>query len=86
MSSWSEYRDTARSRGALEEMKAQDEWDPYHGLKLRYVKPVDGGFAMPTMAQHLQLLLSLCQGDQGCLTAAREGRASRAERQEAGWS
>ncbi len=45
----------ARSREALEQMKAQDEWDPYHGLKLRYVNPVDGGFAMPTMAQHLQL-------------------------------
>lgn len=36
--------------------------------------------------QHLQLLLSLCQGDRGCLTAAKEGRASGAERQEAGWS
>ena len=40
----------------LEQMKKQDEWDPYHGLKLRYVNPADGGFAMPTMAQHLQLL------------------------------
>lgn len=46
----------ARSRDALEQMKKQDEWDPCHGLKLRYVNPADGGFAMPTMAQHLQLL------------------------------
>ncbi|HUU71717.1 MAG TPA: gentisate 1,2-dioxygenase [Burkholderiales bacterium] len=45
-----------RSREALEQMKAQNEWDPCHGLKLRYVNPTDGGFAMPTMAQHLQLL------------------------------
>ena len=45
-----------RSRAALEQMKRQDEWDVCHGLKLRYVNPVDGGFAMPTMAQFLQLL------------------------------
>lgn len=45
-----------RSREALEQMKTQDEWDPCHGLKLRYVNPADGSFAMPTMAQHLQLL------------------------------
>jgi gentisate 1,2-dioxygenase len=46
----------ARSRDALEQMKNQNEWDPCHGLKMRYVNPVDGGFAMPTMAQFLQLL------------------------------
>jgi len=46
----------ARSREALETMKNQDEWDPCHGLKMRYVNPVDGGFAMPTIAPFLQLL------------------------------
>ena len=45
-----------RSREALERMRAQDEWDPCHGLKLRYINPVDGGFAMPTIATHLQLI------------------------------
>ncbi len=45
-----------RSRDALERMRAQDEWDSCHGLKMRYVNPVDGGFAMPTMATFLQLL------------------------------
>ena len=45
-----------RSREALETLKSQNEWDPCHGLKLRYVNPVDGGYAMPTMAQFLQLL------------------------------
>ncbi|MER9296830.1 gentisate 1,2-dioxygenase [Mesorhizobium sp. M0621] len=45
-----------RSRGALEQMRKQEEWDPCHGLKLRYVNPVDGGFAMPTIAAFLQLL------------------------------
>lgn len=46
----------ARSREALEQMRRQEEWDPCHGLKLRYVNPVDGGFAMPTIAPFLQLL------------------------------
>ncbi|SMX51249.1 gentisate 1,2-dioxygenase [Actibacterium lipolyticum] len=45
-----------RSRAALEQMKDQGEWDPCHGLKMRYVNPVDGGYAMPTIAPFLQLL------------------------------
>ena len=54
----------ARSREALETMQRQQEWDPCHGLKMRYVNPVDGGFAMPTIAPFLQLL------PQGFKTAA----------------
>ncbi len=46
----------ARSRDALEQMKRRDEWDPCHGLKMRYVNPADGGFPMPTIATFLQLL------------------------------
>ena len=46
----------ARSRDALERMRARDEWDPCHGLRMRYVNPADGGFPMPTMATFLQLL------------------------------
>ncbi len=46
----------ARSREALELMKNQHELDPCHGLKMRYVNPVDGGSAMPTISTHLQLL------------------------------
>ncbi len=45
-----------RSRAALETMKAQQEWDPCHGLKMRYVNPADGGYAMPTISPFLQLL------------------------------
>ena len=45
-----------RSRAALEMMKRSNEWDPYHGLKMRYVNPVDGGWAMPTIGTCLQLL------------------------------
>ncbi|MGI9371427.1 MAG: gentisate 1,2-dioxygenase, partial [Hyphomicrobiales bacterium] len=46
----------ARTREALEAMRAQDEWDPCHGLKMRYINPQDGGFAMPTIATFMQLL------------------------------
>ncbi|MEZ5537742.1 MAG: gentisate 1,2-dioxygenase [Thiolinea sp.] len=46
----------ARSREALETMKRQQEWDACHGLKMRYINPVDGQFAMPTIAPFLQLL------------------------------
>ena len=45
-----------RSREALGAMQRQQEWDACHGLKMRYVNPVDGGFAMPTIAAFLQLL------------------------------
>ncbi|MCR9214413.1 MAG: gentisate 1,2-dioxygenase [Proteobacteria bacterium] len=45
-----------RSRASLDRMERQEEWDPCHGLKLRYINPVDGGFAMPTIATFLQLL------------------------------
>ena len=46
----------ARSREALAQMARQQEWDPCHGLKLRYVNPATGGHAMPTMATFMQLL------------------------------
>jgi len=45
-----------RSREALEQMRRSEEWDPCHGLKMRYINPVDGGWAMPTIGACLQLL------------------------------
>ncbi|MCF8467900.1 MAG: gentisate 1,2-dioxygenase [Sneathiella sp.] len=45
-----------RTRETLRKMQAQEEWDPCHGLKLRYINPADGGFAMPTIASFMQLL------------------------------
>ena len=45
-----------RTRAALEQMRQANEWDACHGLKLRYVNPVDGGYAMPTMGTFMQLL------------------------------
>lgn len=45
-----------RSREVLETLRRQNEWDPCHGLKLRYTNPINGGWAMPTIGTFLQLL------------------------------
>lgn len=45
-----------RTREALESMRRRDEWDPCHGLKLKYVNPANGDHAMPTIAAFMQLL------------------------------
>ena len=39
-----------------EQMRKAEAWDPCHGLKLRYINPVDGGWAMPTIGTFMQLL------------------------------
>ncbi|MBT5265857.1 MAG: gentisate 1,2-dioxygenase [Rhodospirillaceae bacterium] len=46
----------ARTREALETMRRTDEWDPCHGLKMKYVNPVTGDYAMPTMSTFMQLM------------------------------
>ncbi|MEJ7787238.1 MAG: cupin domain-containing protein [Solirubrobacteraceae bacterium] len=46
----------ARTREALERLRAESIWDPCHGLKLRYSNPLDGGDIMPTLAAFMQLL------------------------------
>ncbi|SMF51929.1 gentisate 1,2-dioxygenase [Tistlia consotensis] len=46
----------ARSREALDQLARAQDWDPCHGLRLRYVNPATGEHAMPTMATFLQLL------------------------------
>ncbi len=46
----------SRTREALETMRRADEWDPCHGLKLKYVSPADGDSAMPTIGTFMQLL------------------------------
>ena len=45
-----------RTRAALETMRRCQEWDPCHGLRMKYVNPVNGDYAMPTMAAFMQLL------------------------------
>ncbi len=45
-----------RTREALENMRKLNEWDPCHGLKMKYINPVTGEYAMPTIAVFMQLL------------------------------
>ena len=45
-----------RTRQALNRMRATEQWDDCHGLKSRYINPVTGDYAMPTMATNMQLL------------------------------
>lgn len=45
-----------RTREALETMRRTAEWDPCHGLKVQYVNPASGDYAMPTIAAFMQLL------------------------------
>lgn len=47
-----------RTRDALEQMRKAGQWDSCHGLKFKYVNPVTGDHAMPTMATCMQLLPS----------------------------
>ncbi|CAL8476930.1 gentisate 1,2-dioxygenase [Caballeronia sp. S22] len=46
----------ARTREALERMRRTNAWDPCHGLKMRYVNPSNGKYAMATMGTFMQLL------------------------------
>ena len=45
-----------RTREALETLSRFREISPWHGHKMRYVNPVTGGWAMPTLATCMQLL------------------------------
>ncbi len=46
----------ARTREALERLRAADAWDPCHGIKMRYVNPITGNHAMSTIGTFIQLL------------------------------
>jgi len=46
----------ARTRDALDRMSRSQDWDPVHGIKVQYVNPANGDFAMPTIATFMQLL------------------------------
>ena len=47
-----------RTREALETLRRNGDADPWHGYKMRFVNPVTGGFAMPTIGTFMQLLPS----------------------------
>lgn len=46
----------ARTREALEQLRKADAWDPCHGIKMRYVNPITGNYAMCTIGAFIQLL------------------------------
>ena len=46
----------AKTRETLEKMRKFDEWDQCHGLKVQYIDPTTGDFAMPTIGTFMQLL------------------------------
>lgn len=48
----------ARTRESLEQLRTFRAADPWHGFRMRYVNPVDGGWAMPTISTWMQLLPS----------------------------
>ena len=45
-----------RTRDALQVMKREQDWDPCHGLKLKFINPASGDHAMPTIGTFMQLL------------------------------
>jgi gentisate 1,2-dioxygenase len=46
----------ARTRDVLETLRRTGPWDPWHGLKMRYVNPVTGGAPMATIGACIQLV------------------------------
>jgi len=44
------------ARKSLEHLRAHSEWDPCHGIRLRYAHPQTGDWPMPTMGQVIQLV------------------------------
>jgi gentisate 1,2-dioxygenase len=46
----------SRTREALATIASHDAPDPAHGHLMRYVNPIDGGWAMPTIAPTIRLL------------------------------
>lgn len=46
----------SRTREALHALSRAHEVDAWHGHKMRYINPVNGGWAMPTLATWMQLL------------------------------
>jgi len=46
----------ARTRPILDRLLRAGDVDPCHGVRVRYANPLTGGWAMPTMGAHLQLL------------------------------
>jgi gentisate 1,2-dioxygenase len=46
----------SRTRETLEQLRRAGPWDGCHGLKMRYINPVTGGYPMATIGAFIQLL------------------------------
>jgi gentisate 1,2-dioxygenase len=46
----------SQTRDALERLARTGDWDPCHGLKMRYSNPATGGYPMTTIGAFIQLL------------------------------
>ncbi|MET0856178.1 MAG: gentisate 1,2-dioxygenase, partial [Telluria sp.] len=46
----------SRTREALYTLLRDGPLDPWHGVKLKYINPLTGGWPMPTLATFMQLL------------------------------
>ena len=46
----------ARSREALLDLAKAQDLDPYHGVKMEFVNPANGGPTMPTLGTYMQLV------------------------------
>ena len=46
----------AETRAALERLKTATEWDPCHGIRMRYAHPKTGSWVMPTIGPAIQLV------------------------------
>ena len=46
----------SRTREALDTLLRQDQVDPWDGVKMRYINPQTGSWAMPTIAAFMQIL------------------------------
>jgi gentisate 1,2-dioxygenase len=45
-----------QARQTLDYMKAHSDWDPCHGIRMRYAHPRTGDWALPTMGPAIQLV------------------------------
>lgn len=53
----------ARTREALDRLAVSGPVDRCHGVRMKYANPVDGGYALPTIAAFIQLLPRGFSGD-----------------------
>jgi gentisate 1,2-dioxygenase len=71
----------SRTREALHALQKEGDIDAWEGVKLKYINPTTGGYAMPTMATFMQLLPKGFSGKRyrstdGTVYCVTEGRGS----------